>query len=143
MRQWDCPGPAQEVAPAQQTPNDWSPRPRSPRKLQAQLLVSSLSIIDRIFPLSGQCSRVTELPSKAFKQKNALFAKNRLCGRVNWGKCANRGIRELCLLAESRTNLMKTEIRILMVEDSTADACLMDRELRKGGLSFETRRIET
>src|SRR5436190_1919542 len=38
---------------------------------------------------------------------------------------------------------MKTEIRILMVEDSTADACLMDRELRKGGLSFETKRIET
>jgi signal transduction histidine kinase/FixJ family two-component response regulator len=38
---------------------------------------------------------------------------------------------------------MKTEIRILMVEDSSADACLMDRELRKGGLAFEARRIET
>ena len=38
---------------------------------------------------------------------------------------------------------MKTEIRILMVEDSTADAFLMDRELRKGGLDFEARRIET
>lgn len=30
-----------------------------------------------------------------------------------------------------------------MVEDSTADACLMDRELRKGGLAFQTKRIET
>jgi signal transduction histidine kinase/DNA-binding NarL/FixJ family response regulator len=38
---------------------------------------------------------------------------------------------------------MKTEIRILMVEDSTADACLMDRELRKGGLAFQATRIET
>jgi len=38
---------------------------------------------------------------------------------------------------------MKMEIRILMVEDSTADAFLMDRELRKGGLAFETKRIET
>lgn len=38
---------------------------------------------------------------------------------------------------------MKTEIQILMVEDSTADACLMDRELRKGGLAFQTKRIET
>jgi signal transduction histidine kinase/DNA-binding response OmpR family regulator len=38
---------------------------------------------------------------------------------------------------------MKTEIRILMVEDSTADAFLMDRELRKGGLAFQATRIET
>jgi signal transduction histidine kinase/DNA-binding response OmpR family regulator len=38
---------------------------------------------------------------------------------------------------------MKMEIRILMVEDSTADAFLMDRELRKGGLAFESKRIET
>lgn len=30
-----------------------------------------------------------------------------------------------------------------MVEDSTADAFLMDRELRKGGLAFQARRIET
>ena len=30
-----------------------------------------------------------------------------------------------------------------MVEDSTSDAFLMDRELRKGGLSFQARRIET
>ena len=57
--------------------------------------------------------------------------------------CANRGIRDFAVLAKLRTFVMKTEIRILMVEDSTADACLMDRELRKGGLSFETKRIET
>jgi signal transduction histidine kinase/DNA-binding NarL/FixJ family response regulator len=38
---------------------------------------------------------------------------------------------------------MKKEIRILMVEDSTADAVLMDRELRKGGLAFQATRIET
>ena len=38
---------------------------------------------------------------------------------------------------------MTLQIRILMVEDSTADACLMDRELRKGGLAFQSRRIET
>lgn len=30
-----------------------------------------------------------------------------------------------------------------MVEDSTADAFLMDRELRKGGLAFQAKRIET
>jgi len=35
------------------------------------------------------------------------------------------------------------DIRILMLEDSTADAFLMDYELRKAGVNFESKRIET
>lgn len=47
-------------------------------------------------------------------------------------------------ITDSRVRVpMKMEIRILMVEDSTTDAVLMDRELRKGGLAFRSKRIET
>lgn len=38
---------------------------------------------------------------------------------------------------------MKKEIRILLLEDSQADAVLMDYELRKAGLTFRAKRIET
>src|SRR5688572_11626197 len=38
---------------------------------------------------------------------------------------------------------VKKNIRILMVEDSQADAFLMHYELRKAGLHFESKRIET
>ncbi len=38
---------------------------------------------------------------------------------------------------------VKQEIRILMLEDSSDDACLMSRELRKSGLVFQSKRVET
>jgi len=38
---------------------------------------------------------------------------------------------------------MKTELRILVIEDVISDVVLINRELRKGGLSFRTRRVET
>jgi signal transduction histidine kinase/DNA-binding response OmpR family regulator len=48
-------------------------------------------------------------------------------GTVNWNLCVQ----------------VKKNIQILMVEDSPADAVLMDYELRKAGLSFQSKRIET
>ena len=44
---------------------------------------------------------------------------------------------------ESEQVQVKKNIRILMVEDSQADALLMDYELRKAGVHFQSRRIET
>ena len=38
---------------------------------------------------------------------------------------------------------MKEDLNILMIEDSSADADLISRELRKGGLSFQVCRVET
>ena len=38
---------------------------------------------------------------------------------------------------------VKKELEILIVEDSAADAFLMDRELRKAGLSFKLQRVDT
>src|SRR6185295_7714687 len=81
-------------------------------------------------------------PLRSNKKKR--FFEKTGCAAVSTGLCVqivesgNLGVWQSCAFF-----LMKTDIRILMVEDSTADACLMDRELRKGGLSFETRRIET
>ena len=38
---------------------------------------------------------------------------------------------------------VKHEIQILIVEDDATDALLMDRELRKDGMSFQSRRVDT
>ena len=38
---------------------------------------------------------------------------------------------------------MKRDLRILMLEDSARDADLLERELRRGGMNFSTRRVET
>jgi PAS domain S-box-containing protein len=38
---------------------------------------------------------------------------------------------------------VKKELRILVLEDVAADVALIDRELRAGGLAFETKRVET
>ena len=38
---------------------------------------------------------------------------------------------------------MKPIIRILMLEDSIEDAELLNRELRRGGMSFDVRRVDT
>jgi DNA-binding NtrC family response regulator len=38
---------------------------------------------------------------------------------------------------------MEKELRILILEDKDTDAELMERELRKGGLSFFSKRVET
>lgn len=38
---------------------------------------------------------------------------------------------------------MKTKLQILMVEDSVADALLIEYALRRAGLSFESKRVET
>jgi DNA-binding NtrC family response regulator len=38
---------------------------------------------------------------------------------------------------------MDKKLRILIVEDQNTDAELMERELRKGGLSFSSKRVET
>ena len=38
---------------------------------------------------------------------------------------------------------MKQNIQILVVEDDATDAFLMERELRKGGLSFQSQRVDT
>ncbi len=37
---------------------------------------------------------------------------------------------------------MKRELRVLMLEDTPTDAELMERELRKGGIAFTSRRVE-
>jgi CheY-like chemotaxis protein len=38
---------------------------------------------------------------------------------------------------------MDKELRILILEDQNTDAELMERELRKGGISFFSKRVET
>src|SRR5437762_2381120 len=38
---------------------------------------------------------------------------------------------------------MKEEIQILIVEDEVTDAVLINRELRKSGLNFQSRRVDT
>lgn len=38
---------------------------------------------------------------------------------------------------------MKTPIRILLVEDDSSDAILIDRELRKGGLEYQSLRVQS
>jgi PAS domain S-box-containing protein len=38
---------------------------------------------------------------------------------------------------------MKPELRILILEDSARDADLLERELRRGGMSFVSRRVDT
>jgi len=38
---------------------------------------------------------------------------------------------------------MDKELRILILEDQNTDAELMERELRKGGISFSSKRVET
>src|SRR5687768_10851209 len=39
--------------------------------------------------------------------------------------------------------MVNSPIRILLVEDDSSDAILIDRELRKGGLDFQSLRVET
>jgi CheY-like chemotaxis protein len=39
--------------------------------------------------------------------------------------------------------MVKKKLHILFVEDIPSDAAMVDHELRKAGLSFETRRVET
>jgi PAS domain S-box-containing protein len=39
--------------------------------------------------------------------------------------------------------MVNTPIRILLVEDDSSDAILIDRELRKGGLEYQSRRVQS
>ena len=48
-----------------------------------------------------------------------------------------------CGLQRERYDVMKVELRILLVEDVEDDALLVERALRKGGLSFASQRVAT
>jgi PAS domain S-box-containing protein len=47
------------------------------------------------------------------------------------------------VLRERPPSAVKKDLRILVLEDVAADVLLMSHELRSGGLSFETKRVET